>query len=734
MGFFNETLELGTDILISPPGIESVYLIKYDATGTYQWSLSFACDFFIAGDIEADPNGNVYMVLSYSGSMTTGTTTINNPGYIAKISTAGNILWYREIESSPGYCRIPSLEINNQGNLTLAGVFESSFVLDTISRTIPDYRMYGYLIFMDTTGSVSGIRHVTNDDSMAPMAGIVDLEIDDQGSTLLLMTDGNMDFGNGVILGACAMAIVNYDNNMNCQWEMHTPNTEWGDIMDLHVSDSYIYVTGLSLMTMNIDTVSVNHGTADMFILKTNKTGSALWLKTYGVDNYGFGLSLSTDFQENIYLLGGFTGTITLGSDVMTSNGYINDWAAFDDVYLSKFDSEGNPLWARNAGDVANRGFGSIYTSVEGDIFFVGYEVDTLITKTEEIIKNSFVGRKNNSNPPADADNITGPSSVCENQTGVVYTVPEIINASSYEWTLPAFATGSSTTNTISVDFATGTTGTISVKGVNANGNGAISEMTVNASPATSSSINVISCNNYTAPDNQEYSASGTYTAIIPNAAGCDSTITINLTITQSTASTITVSECDTYIAPDSQEYTASGTYTAIIPNAAGCDSTITINLTVNTTPDPIVTFVNDTLFSSVNTGNQWYDDNGIITGSTDSIYIPVVNGNYYTIVTLNGCSGTSTVYNVTTIGIESMVEKGVMIYPNPSDGQFVVSGNKISSVIIYDLTGRKVFEKYVSSNTTKADINISYLPSGIYSASVGDNGSVSTFKLVIVK
>jgi hypothetical protein len=58
----------------------------------------------------------------------------------------------------------------------------------------------------------------------------------------------------------------------------------------------------------------------------------------------------------------------------------------------------------------------------------------------------------------------------------------------------------------------------------------------------------------------------------------------INLSIADScnnTSSTITVSGCNTYIAPDGVVYTFSGIETAIIPNAAGCDSIITINLTI---------------------------------------------------------------------------------------------------------------------------------------------------------
>ncbi|MDY0347992.1 MAG: PKD domain-containing protein, partial [Tenuifilaceae bacterium] len=61
----------------------------------------------------------------------------------------------------------------------------------------------------------------------------------------------------------------------------------------------------------------------------------------------------------------------------------------------------------------------------------------------------------------------------------------------------------------------------------------------------TDSTITATACDSYTAPDGEVYTTSGIKTAVIPNAAGCDSTITIDLTILHSTASSITATACD---------------------------------------------------------------------------------------------------------------------------------------------------------------------------------------------
>ncbi|MCX6247800.1 MAG: T9SS type A sorting domain-containing protein [Bacteroidetes bacterium] len=84
---------------------------------------------------------------------------------------------------------------------------------------------------------------------------------------------------------------------------------------------------------------------------------------------------------------------------------------------------------------------------------------------------------------------ITGPAQVCEGETGVVYSVPTIANATGYNWTLPAGATitAGANTSSITVSFAMGAaSGVITVNGTNTCGNGPLSpdfNLTVNVIP-----------------------------------------------------------------------------------------------------------------------------------------------------------------------------------------------------------------------------------------------------------
>jgi hypothetical protein len=93
-----------------------------------------------------------------------------------------------------------------------------------------------------------------------------------------------------------------------------------------------------------------------------------------------------------------------------------------------------------------------------------------------------------NSSVPEQAGTISGNSTVCQGQNSVIYTVPVITGAYSYAWVLPAGVTGTSTTNSITVNYGySAVSGNIMVKGHNGCGNGPASSLaiTVNPKPAT---------------------------------------------------------------------------------------------------------------------------------------------------------------------------------------------------------------------------------------------------------
>ncbi|MBI9069504.1 MAG: hypothetical protein JEZ09_19565, partial [Salinivirgaceae bacterium] len=102
----------------------------------------------------------------------------------------------------------------------------------------------------------------------------------------------------------------------------------------------------------------------------------------------------------------------------------------------------------------------------------------------------------------------------------------------------------------------------------------------------TSGEGNVSSCVSYTWDANgNTYNSSGTYTATLTNANGCDSIATLYLTINPvyNTSDAQSICEGDTYVF-GTQELTEANAYTETFSSISGCDSIVTLTLNVNPT------------------------------------------------------------------------------------------------------------------------------------------------------
>ena len=152
-----------------------------------------------------------------------------------------------------------------------------------------------------------------------------------------------------------------------------------------------------------------------------------------------------------------------------------------------------------------------------------------------------------------------------------------------------------------------------------------------------------------------------------------------------------------------------------------GCESPRTqINVVVYAIPPtPVVTQSGNDLLSNAVSGNQWYDQTGILNGSTSFVYSPTIAGYYYVIVTVNGCSSQpSTIFSFVFTGIENQTENTeVLIYPNPTSGEVILEFPKdllFSHLFVYNSIGQMLFEKQLD-NCLTTSIDLSVYATGVY-------------------
>ncbi|MFM7729717.1 MAG: hypothetical protein ACKO6L_01620, partial [Flavobacteriales bacterium] len=129
------------------------------------------------------------------------------------------------------------------------------------------------------------------------------------------------------------------------------------------------------------------------------------------------------------------------------------------------------------------------------------------------------------------------------------------------------------------------TSGTYTVTLLNEAGCDSLITIQLAVLPQSSALVSVTICaqDSYTLPDGISVSEQGTYTSVIPNAAGCDSIITTVVQVVPVSSLTVNASICNgqSYILPDGSSVSASGTYVLEFVSGLGCDSIVTVNLNV---------------------------------------------------------------------------------------------------------------------------------------------------------
>jgi Zinc carboxypeptidase/Secretion system C-terminal sorting domain len=187
-------------------------------------------------------------------------------------------------------------------------------------------------------------------------------------------------------------------------------------------------------------------------------------------------------------------------------------------------------------------------------------------------------------------------------------------------------------------------------------------------------------------------------------------------------------------------EFSAGGYQTKTISGIAVTTGGINIQnvqLKSITPAKPTIKENNGTLYSSALSGNQWYFNGVIINGANSNSYKPSQSG-MYTVVATNCGSGTSNPYNFITNGLNELQQSEISIYPNPSDGKFIISGNGMNvsklHIQVYNILGKLVQDEEVRPGNTPYLFDLGDMPEGIYMAKMSTQESTYTRKLIVKK
>lgn len=139
-----------------------------------------------------------------------------------------------------------------------------------------------------------------------------------------------------------------------------------------------VYTTGAFYNTVDFDPGPgvFTFDSSGVFISKLDAAGNFVWAKKMGNPLGGSENSIALDFQGNIYTIGSFRDTADFDPGIDVFN---LDAGFSSDIFISKLDTAGNFVWAKQIGGVVGFSAGySIALDAQGNSYITGLFQDTV--------------------------------------------------------------------------------------------------------------------------------------------------------------------------------------------------------------------------------------------------------------------------------------------------------------------------------------------------------------------
>jgi hypothetical protein len=377
---------------------------SFAQTVSWQWAKSAG-----QGGSEAstgcalDPSGNLYATGWYtSPNLTFGAVTLTNATGIAadffltKYDAAGNTLWAKTYGGADGDIS-NAVATDASGNAYVTGTFNGSvLVMGTFTLTNSSAGTNDIFVAkIDPSGNVLWAKSAGGTSHDKAFA----IKVDVLGNVLVSgsFSSSSINFGTGVLNNASTtddIFLVKYDQSGTAMWA----RSAGGVLPDAGTSVSSdslgnVYVAGkFGSPSVNFGTGALNNassGSYDVFVVKYNSLGTAQWSVRTGGTMDDLASAIIIS-KTGVYVAGGYSSSsISVGSTTLT-----NSSAGASDIFLAKYDMSGNPAWAKTSGgsdfDQAN----ALSADASGNISLGGFYISGSIVFGASTLTNSSVGYK----------------------------------------------------------------------------------------------------------------------------------------------------------------------------------------------------------------------------------------------------------------------------------------------------------------------------------------------------
>jgi len=740
-----------------------------------------------ANSMAIDATGNVYTTGTFSGTADFNPSTDPNTGtyniiansfdvFVSKLDPFGNFVWAKKLGTGNGF----SIAVDGNGNVYTTGRFTGTTDFD------PGPGIYNLTSAGNTDVFISKLDAAGNFVWAKRIGGTSD----DVGNSIAVNTIGNVsitgyfrntaDFDPGtgtynLTAGYYDIFVSTLDASGNFLWAKRmgggfngNGNTgSHGNSIALDANGN-IYITGFfsNIGDFDFGFNLTALGNTDVFVMKLDPSGGFVWAKQLGgPSSINSGNSIAVDISGNVYTTGIFNGTTDFNPSPF---GTFNLTGFQGDVFVSKLDTNGDFIWAKQMGgpfpdegnSVAFDADGNIYTTgtfwKEADFDpGVGIYTQTAVGNTNTDV---FISKLDANGGFIWAKKLGGSSS--DDGRSIVTDAYGNVHVTGFFYGTVDFDPNNGTNNLSSagssdifvVKLCQISAPTVSGASTFCQGS-STTLMSSSASSylwsngATTQSISVTVAGNYsvTVTNSSGCSAASTITTVLSTPTPTVTVMTNNPTICAGQSATLTASGATSYlwsngettnsitVSPDATTtYTVTGT-------TADCSSLpVAVLVTVNPVPtidlggDVDLLEGQDTILHATGTNLTYVWSTG---ATTPTITVNTMGTYSVTVTNSVGCSAADAI-DITIITSTSVPDNKykISVTPNPTQDYVNITceGSSTSLVQIIDNLGRVLAEDHTFAlDGATRIISLEKMPSGTYYLRIVGHGFVRTVSIV---
>ncbi len=386
VGSFNNTVDFnpgsGVFNLTQAGLLPDAFVQKYDANGNFVWAkrvggnystgffkIGFAAngDLILGGELvgtaDFDPNAGTVNL--------TSVTLQNNPAFpstdvvITRLTPAGNLVWAKRIGGG-GHEGLRDLKVDANGNILISGYFELTCDFDPGTANFPltaSGSRDGYIAKYDADGNFIWAKRIGGSSDVQ----ITQIKSDSNGNVYAVGNFFNaIDIDPGtaeVILQPSPpdnfnqysqdVLVMKLDASGNYQWGGKIGGTASDACyaMDMD-ADNNLYLSGLAYGNADLDPGTTEFlatpSAGPVFLAKINSNGQFQWAKQFATTFFPDIKQVVAHSDGSILMTGNFVQTITFSPTVSVPGTGVS--ASDSDIFLAKFDADGNAIWAQKFG------------------------------------------------------------------------------------------------------------------------------------------------------------------------------------------------------------------------------------------------------------------------------------------------------------------------------------------------------------------------------------------------